>query len=200
MKTKPCTVDGCTRLKRKGNPRYCVWHWLERQPIERQVDAAQWRLGRAQAKPGFEYRARVKPALWPEGGRWCAGCQSFVPLHYTRGSRCRACASQAAYNGHVERTYEISAEEYDALLKWQDGRCYICGAVPRRRRLAVDHDHRTGAVRGLLCSNDEWGCNKTLARLLNDPVAAQRLVDYVTMTPLERMRRGEAPVPSAALR
>lgn len=194
MVTKPCTVDGCERPKRKGNPRYCVWHWLERQSIDKQVHAAKWRLERAQAKPGYEYRARVKPSQWPEGGRWCAGCQSFVPMHYARGARCRACASQAAYASHVKRTYEITPEEYDELLRWQDGRCYICGQRPQRRRLAVDHDHQTGAVRGLLCANDEWGCNVNLARLLYDPEAARRLLAYVEMPPLERMRRGEPAV------
>lgn len=188
---KPCTVPGCTREKRKGNPRFCVWHWLERQPIERQVAAAQWRLERAQARSGYEYRPRVPKASWPDGGRFCAGCQSFIPLHYARGSRCRACASQAAHASHVERTYEITREDYDALLEWQDGRCFICGQVPRARRLAVDHDHRTGAVRGLLCANDDWGCNKALARVLNDAEAARRLLDYVEVPPLERMRAGQ---------
>lgn len=190
---KPCIEEGCTRKKRKGAHR-CTWHWLERQSIERQVAAAQWRLQRAMARPGFEHRRRVPKSEWPADGRWCAGCQSFVPIHYTRDSRCRACASQAAYASHVKRTYEIDEEEYDELLRWQDGRCFVCGQRPRGRRLAVDHDHSTGAVRGLLCSNNDWGCNKTLARLLNDPVAAQRLLEYVQCTPLERMRAGEPPV------
>jgi hypothetical protein len=183
---------GCERVKRKGYHR-CTWHWLEHQPIERQVRAAKWRLERAQATEGFQHRARVPKAEWPSGGRWCAGCQSFVPLHYARGSRCRACASQAAHASHIERTYELSREEYDQLLEWQGGRCYVCGQLPRVRRLAVDHDHNTGEVRGLLCANDDWGCNVNLARLLYDLEAARRLVDYVEMPPLERMRRGEAP-------
>lgn len=190
---KPCIEPGCERPKRQGVHR-CVWHWLIRQPIEKQVAAAQWRLGRAQAKPGYEYRARVPKKDWPEGGRWCAGCQSFIPDIYIRGSRCRACASQAAHASHVERTYEITAEEYDALLAWQGGRCYVCGQVPRVRRLAVDHDHATGAVRGLLCANDDWGCNVSLARVLNDPSAARRLGQYVELSPLERMRAGEPPL------
>lgn len=193
-KPKPCMEPGCDRPKKKGVHR-CSWHWLLRQPIERQIRAAQWRLERAQARSGYEYRARVPKDRWPAGGRWCAGCQSFVPLEYARGSRCRACASQAAHASHVERTYEISREEYDALLEWQGGRCYVCGQLPRVRRLAVDHDHESGAVRGLLCANDEWGCNKSLARVLNDVEAARRLLAYVEMSPIERMRRGE---PSAA--
>jgi hypothetical protein len=193
---KECMEPGCTRLKKKGAHR-CSWHWLEKQPIDRQVKAAQWRLQRAQARPGFEHRARVPKAEWPAGGRWCAGCQSFVPLHYTRDSRCRACASQAAYASHVRRTYEITDEEYQQLLEWQGGRCYVCQRVPGKRRLAVDHDHRTNAVRGLLCASDDWGCNKTLALPLNDVEAARRLLAYVEMSPLERMRAGEPPMETA---
>lgn len=193
---KPCIEPGCERKKKKGVHR-CSWHWLERQPIERQVSAARWRLRRAQERPGFEHRARVPKTEWPENGRWCSGCQSFVPLHYTRGSRCRACASQAAYASHVEKTYEITAEERDELERWQGGRCYICGQVPRSRRLAVDHDHETGAVRGLLCAADEWGCNVALRRLLGDVDMARRALAYVEQAPIERMRAGEPPVATA---
>lgn len=192
MSVKPCIECG-KRPKRKGVHR-CVWCWLAKQPIEKQVEAARWRLGRAQARPGFEPRARVPKSEWPDGGRWCAGCQSFIPEDYCRGSRCRACASQAAHASHVASTYDITPAEYDALLEWQGGRCYVCGQVPRSRRLAVDHDHATGAVRGLLCANDDWGCNVSLARVLNDPAAARRLGQYVELSPLERMRAGEPPI------
>lgn len=181
--------EGCDRPVRKGKRR-CGWHWLARQPIELQVEAAQNRLAHAQAQEGYEYRARVPEREWRPGTRWCSGCQSLVPLDYCRGSRCRACASQAAHASHVARTYDLDPQEYQRLLEFQSGRCYICGQKPRVRRLAVDHDHETGAVRGLLCANDDWGCNVNLARLLGDVEACRRLVEYVEMSPIERMRAG----------
>lgn len=52
----------------------------------------------------------------------------------------------------------MSIADYDALLAAQGGRCAICGARPGRRNLAVDHDHATGKVRGLLCTT----CNVKL--------------------------------------
>jgi hypothetical protein len=186
-KIKPCKL--CPREKTRRSSVYCYWHWLIRQPIEEQIRHAEWRLGQYTG----EHRSRVPKAEWPVGHRWCAGCQSFVPDEYARGSRCRACASQAAHASHVARTYNISEAEYQALLRWQKGRCYICGQKPRVRRLAVDHDHRTGAVRGLLCANDDWGCNRTLARLLNDSDAARRLVEYVVQAPWERLQGGQEP-------
>ena len=48
--------------------------------------------------------------------------------------------------------------EYTRRLEAQGGGCAICGATPKTRRLHVDHDHRTGAVRGLLCHR----CNRAL--------------------------------------
>jgi hypothetical protein len=45
----------------------------------------------------------------------------------------------------------VSTEDYERMLAAQGGGCAICGAKPKSRRLHVDHDHRTGTVRGLLC-------------------------------------------------
>jgi hypothetical protein len=50
------------------------------------------------------------------------------------------------------RVYGLSLAAYDALMDAQGHGCAICGdACPSGRRLAVDHDHQTGRVRGLLC-------------------------------------------------
>lgn len=140
---------------------------------------------------GIPHRQRVPETEWPPGERWCAGCQHFVPLFYTQGSRCRACASRAAHASHVKRTYDLDPAEYQRLLEWQGGVCFICGQTPRSRRLAVDHDHATGQVRGLLCANDEHGCNVQLRRLLNDLDMARRALEYVELNPIQRMRSGE---------
>src|SRR5436190_198161 len=54
---------------------------------------------------------------------------------------------------YYRRTFGISADDVDALLLAQDGRCAICGGVPKRvDGWHVDHDHATGAIRGVLCS------------------------------------------------
>lgn len=59
---------------------------------------------------------------------------------------------------HLLAQYSLSPEDYDAMLFAQDGHCKICPAGPGARRLAVDHDHVTGKVRGLLCPK----CNSSL--------------------------------------
>lgn len=189
-KKKPCKEPECPYPKFRNFQR-CGWHWSMRQNIEVQVQAAEWRLAQHEAS-GREYRARVPASEWPHGERWCAGCQSFVPLFYTTGSRCRACASRAAHAGHIQRTYGLDEATYRGMLEWQGGRCYICRRLPRTgKRLAVDHDHRTGAVRGLLCANDEWGCNKAVLGNIPTLEMARRVVAYYEQTPIERYREGQ---------
>jgi hypothetical protein len=178
--TKPCLEPGCLPLpKRAGNPVRCEWHWLARQPAVIQAEAAAARLAKARAggKPDV---ARIVPQLWPEGFRWCAGCQSMVPLFYARGSRCRSCASEASHRARVETTYALEPGEYDALLKLQGGRCAICRCRPEAQRLAVDHDHQTNAVRGLLCVR----CNHDLLGAAHDRLDILRAaVAYLEHSP-----------------
>lgn len=96
--------------------------------------------------------------------------------------RCRQ-ASARAHETYVVKTYGLSPGEYAALLAAQDGRCAICQrATGKARRLAVDHDHDTGEVRGLLCSP----CNKTV--LSHGGEVLRRAVAYLDNPPAARMR------------
>lgn len=53
---------------------------------------------------------------------------------------------------------------YEAQLAAQGGGCAICGKPPTGRRLHIDHDHKTGKVRGLLC----WQDNAIIGRARDD--------------------------------
>lgn len=65
-------------------------------------------------------------------------------------------------NKALKRKYGITVNVYDQMFKHQNGVCKICkGLDPSGRRLAVDHCHSTGAVRGLLCPS----CNTALGRI-----------------------------------
>jgi len=52
---------------------------------------------------------------------------------------------------NLKRLYGITVEQYDKLSEKQSGGCFICGHKMETQRLHVDHDHKTGKVRGLLC-------------------------------------------------
>ncbi len=61
-----------------------------------------------------------------------------------------------ARNYQLWYRYGLTQAEYQALRKKQGGKCSICGK--KQWKLRVDHDHKTGKVRGLLCEH----CNKML--------------------------------------
>lgn len=56
----------------------------------------------------------------------------------------------------IKRKYGISQIEYEAMFKKQKGRCAICHREPGEKPLHIDHCHKTGVVRGLLCHQCNW--------------------------------------------
>lgn len=77
-----------------------------------------------------------------------------------------------------ERKYGLTHDEYQALLEAQGGVCAICGNGAQQRSLAVDHDHETGAVRGLLCDR----CNPMLGYARDNAVVLQAAIAYLAKT------------------
>jgi len=75
------------------------------------------------------------------------------------------------------RDLGIDRDIYDGFLHDQDNRCGICRKPGTDKlRLAIDHNHVTGRVRGLLCRN----CNsRVLPMFENDPGRAARLVEWL---------------------
>lgn len=89
--------------------------------------------------------------------------------------------------------YKASPEAYVILYKAQLGRCFICqrarGIHPEdpkgkgTQRLGWDHNHATGAVRGLLCTKGEWSCNRIVGRYRDNPEAFRRAARYLEQPP-----------------
>lgn len=78
------------------------------------------------------------------------------------------------------RTYGLARGAYADLLAHQGGHCWICRrANGRSRALSVDHCHRTGEVRGLICRP----CNNMLGHLRDDPEAFFRAGLYLIDPP-----------------
>lgn len=83
----------------------------------------------------------------------------------------------------LQRVYGITLEDYNIMLVAQNGVCKACGCpetvldvrTQTLRSLAVDHDHETGKIRGLLCQ----GCNQALGSLRENLEKAKSLVRYI---------------------
>lgn len=78
--------------------------------------------------------------------------------------------------GHLKRKYGITIERYASMLDGQGEGCAICHRPPREDiSLHVDHDHVTGAIRGLLC----FACNNALADFQEDIQILGGAIDYL---------------------
>jgi hypothetical protein len=89
----------------------------------------------------------------------------------------RDAATNRAWN--LRKNYGITEVGYANMLSQQNGRCAICGGSPRPtdrgQRLQVDHDHRTGMVRQLLCSS----CNYMIGHSGERPEVLEMGAEYV---------------------
>ena len=82
---------------------------------------------------------------------------------------------------YLKRTYDISENEYNAMIYSQNNSCFICNTefdfgVFGPNSPVVDHDHNTGRVRGILCNE----CNRGLGYFHDNPAALLNAASYIT--------------------
>ena len=78
----------------------------------------------------------------------------------------------------IKTRYGLTQEQYDTVLKSQNGLCAICGTDDpgsNRKNWCVDHDHKTGRIRGLLCNN----CNRGIGLLKEDLFVFESAMVYL---------------------
>jgi hypothetical protein len=102
------------------------------------------------------HEAFSKRKASPDGmNHYCKECMA----RYYSDSRAHAKVRGRKYNRrpdvqarmrahHLQKMYDMTMEEYEAMVIAQGGLCAVCGMATE---LVVDHDHDTGKVRGLLC-------------------------------------------------
>lgn len=76
---------------------------------------------------------------------------------------------------HFERNYNLTTEELESLKDKQENKCLVCSSVGD---LVVDHNHKTGKIRGLLCNR----CNLAVGFIENNPGWAPKAVAYLERT------------------
>ena len=84
-------------------------------------------------------------------------------------------ARRSKHNTHLKTAYGITIQDYDNILASQGGKCAICKGGTSKRHFAVDHNHRSGQIRGLLCAR----CNTGLARFMDEISLLRRAVRYM---------------------
>jgi hypothetical protein len=103
--------------------------------------------------------------------RNCKHCG--VETSYKEGYTCKRCE-------HYWKKYKIRVPEYNKLFDSQDGKCAICSSsdpLTKSGTFCVDHCHKTGVVRGLLCVN----CNTGIGSLKEDPSRFQSALNYLNL-------------------
>lgn len=114
----------------------------------------------------------------------CKDCEpgSKRPAGYP-GPRCathhrlfKRSRKEANHDRVVVQVYGLEPGEYAKIYEKQGGVCYICRrAKGTTKKLAVDHNHKTGRVRGLLCGP----CNRYLGYVHDSQAAYARGVAYL---------------------
>lgn len=136
------------------------------------------RIGRPQTKEHIRKRAEASTHTIRNQRRICEQCgveytptgsgQRYCPNHRrvrTPGERSRP---------HHPKIY-LPGALYDQLLAKQGGKCAICGEEANGNRLAVDHNHETGEIRGLLCHQ----CNTGLGSFRDNPQLLKQAIAYL---------------------
>lgn len=87
----------------------------------------------------------------------CKECARKKRREYARNHREKESRKHREWS--IKSAYGLTLEQYDQMFEEQGGVCKICGKINLDgRRLYIDHNHKTGKVRGLLCHK----CNSLL--------------------------------------
>lgn len=124
------------------------------------------------------------PEQFPDSKRKSNGKQSWCKSCYSEYNSSRYSENwETNYFKRLWKVYGLTKNAFNELLDACGGLCQCCGVemkrgVPANKHhdaLCIDHDHKTGDVRGLLCRN----CNMALGNIGHDPQVARRMADYL---------------------
>jgi hypothetical protein len=131
---------------------------------ERRTRAKQWRLKHQERRADYIrcWSAKNREKIREYGRKW----RESNPEVY----------KQTARRAGLKHRYGITEAAYETMYSAQSGKCLICGQS--EDILCVDHNHATGAIRGLLCRV----CNLGIGKFQDDPSLCERAAKYLRQT------------------
>lgn len=178
MKSKICKIEGCGRK------------------IYRYKDVCPMHKKRFLRNGSFDIVPWETEILVKQGKAKCSKCKQIKDLSEFNNSQvtlngkshvCRVCYRLERNKVYqikkhifalqsIFRRYKLTEEDLNNLYKIQNYKCAICGRdKPKDKNFAIDHNHRTGKVRGLLCSN----CNLGIGHFNDDPKILENVICYL---------------------
>jgi hypothetical protein len=103
---------------------------------------------------------------------YCKNCCNDFQSNYRKNNK----KYQKEY--HMRKKYNLSLEDYNKMLAEQEHKCKLCGideVYSGKKGLVVDHNHKTGQIRSLLCGN----CNTALGSFKENEKIILNAVDYL---------------------
>ena len=138
--------------------------------------ARNWRAKNPERSRANERRSRTKNAdkARARAKKWHVENRE---RHNAYCAKRRAENPRTVLSAKLKATFGITLEQYETILTKQENCCAVCGAhaLGLKRKLAVDHDHLTKTVRGLLCHN----CNVGLGNFKDDPLILTKAIKYL---------------------
>lgn len=123
------------------------------------------------------YRAKVDP-LKGQPKTHCRNGHEISAentVTYAGNDRCLPCVKDASGRQRLKK-YGLTAEQYTEMLREQQGRCAVCEHLLRGGKDEhIDHDHITGQVRGILCSQ----CNTAIGKFKDSPEVILKAAEYI---------------------
>lgn len=109
---------------------------------------------------------------------WCKQCHFIAHKKWTENNKETVREYRAKDKWTLKKRCDrhgITVEEFWTLYEEQDGTCPVCDTAIEAEDSAIDHNHETGMVRGILCKN----CNRGLGLLGDSPDTMARAAQYL---------------------
>lgn len=198
---KQCKKSFRDRRNWSRNPKYCSAHcYTEARHESLKLPKRCTQCGKLKLRRYFPHGKPNERNGYkrPYARSRCRKCMAATQRQRWRNPELRKQMTLTTRRRRLKQSYGISPQDYDAMLSNQSGQCAICGRTTTSRRglnlrLAVDHDHNTRKVRGLLCLK----CNLGIGNFNHDPSLLQHAASYLLKSLESCMDEQKFPLNSA---